>query len=166
MDPAKIDLVKNFPTPKSQQEVRSFLGLVNYYRRFVKNFSAIAAPLNALLKNQVKFDWNQFADRSFQTIKAALTTAPILAYPDFSRQFILYTDASNQAIGYILGQKDEQGKETVIAYGGRALPGAELRYLITEKETLALVDGIRHFKVYLAHAKFLVYTDHSATKFL
>ena len=166
VDPAKTDLVKNFPTPKSQQEVRSFLGLANYYRRFVKNFSATAAPLNNLLKNQAKFDWNQSADRAFQTIKAALTTAPILAYPDFSRQFILYTDASNQAIGYILGQKDEQGKETVIAYGGRALRGAELRYGITEKETLALVDGIRHFKVYLAHAKFLVYTDHSATKFL
>ncbi|KAL8567982.1 hypothetical protein ACOMHN_029157 [Nucella lapillus] len=87
-------------------------------------------------------------------------------YPDFSSQFILYTDASNKAIGYVLGQRDEHGREHVIAYGGRALRGAELRYGITEKETLALVDGVRHFKIYLSHAKFLVYTDHSATKFL
>ena len=92
VDPAKIDLVKNFPTPKSQQEVRSFLGLPNYYRRFVKNFSAIAAPLNALLKNQVNFDWNQSADGAF-LIKTALTAAPILAYPDFCRQFMPYTDS-------------------------------------------------------------------------
>ena len=166
VDPAKIDLVKNFPTPKSQHDVRSFLGLANYYRRFVKNFSQIAAPLNDLLKKDTKMNWNASAEEAFQTLKQALTSAPVLAFPDFAKQFILYTDASNRAIGYVLGQRDDEGRERVIAYGGRALHQAETRYGITEKETLALVDGIRHFKVYLTHNKFLVYTDHSATKFL
>ena len=166
VDQRKIELVKNFPTPKSQHDVRSFLGLANYYRRFVKNFSAIATPLNDLLKIDQKFTWTTAAENAFQQLKTALTTAPILVYPDFTRQFILSTDASHTAIGYVLGQRDDAGRERVIAYGGRALRGAEIRYGITEKETLALVDGIRHFKVYLTHAKFLVYTDHSATKFL
>ena len=112
------------------------------------------------------FTWTTAAENAFQQLKTALTTAPILVYPDFTRQFILSTDASHTAIGYVLGQRDDAGRERDIAYGGRALRGAEIRYGITEKETLALVDGIRHFKVYLTHAKFLVYTDHSATKFL
>jgi hypothetical protein len=166
VDPAKIQLVAEFPTPKNQHDVRSFIGLANYYRRFVKNLSNIATPLNDLLKADQPFRWTEEAEQAFQQLKKALTSAPILAYPDFQRQFILYTDASNKALGYVLGQRDDQGRERVIAYGGRALRGAKLNYGITEKETLALVDGVKNFKVYLSHAKFLVYTDHSAIKFL
>ena len=126
----------------------------------------IAAPLNDLLKIDQKFTWTPAAETAFHQLKTALTNAYILVYPDFTKQFILSTDASHTAIGYVLGQRDDAGRERVIAYGGRALRGAEIRYGITEKQTLALVDGIRPFKVYLTHAKFLVYTDHSASKFL
>ena len=166
VDPKKVQIIKDFPRPRTQTEVRSFLGCCNYYKKFCKNFAMIARPLNKLLMKDVSFAWTDETEDCFQNLKEILTTAPILAFPDFDRQFIVYTDASHTAIGYILGQRDERGKERVVAYGGRALRGAELRYTITEKETLALVEACKTYRPYLLNSKFLVYTDHTATKFL
>ena len=165
-DPEKVRLVREFPVPKSQKDVRSFLGLANYYRKFIKDFSAIAAPLNALLSKDTNFEWTLDCQNAFDTLKNALSSAPILAYPDFSKPFILYTDASSTAISYILGQRDDQGKERVICYSGRALRQSEKRWSISERECLAVVEGIKNFRVYLANKKFLVQTDHSAIQFL
>ena len=166
VDPDKTDAVRTFPVPKTQTGVRSFLGLANYYRRFIKGFAQIAAPLNNLLRDNTPFEWTDSCQEAFDRLKTALISAPILAFPDFEKQFILSTDASGHALGYILAQKDENDKERVISYGGRALRPAEQRWTISERETLALVEGIRYYRVYLAGRRFTAITDHSATQFL
>ena len=166
VDTSKTDAVRTFPRPRNATEVRAFLGLANYYRRFVNGFADVAAPLNRLVSKNVKFQWDDACDDAFQELKKRLTSPPILAFPDFNKQFILYTDASGFAISYILGQKDEKGRETVVAYGGRALRASEKNWSITDRECLALVEGIKHFRVYLASKRFQVYTDHSALTFV
>ncbi|CAC5420621.1 Retrovirus-related Pol polyprotein from transposon 17.6 [Mytilus coruscus] len=119
VDTTKIDAVKTFPVPQNITDVRAFLGLANYYRKFVKGFSKIASPLHRLLVKGAKFIWDNDCQKSFDEIKTLLISAPILAFPDFSKDFILYlyTDASQIAIGYILGQKDRKGREQGTANG-------------------------------------------------
>ncbi|KAK3100349.1 hypothetical protein FSP39_018534 [Pinctada imbricata] len=167
VDSDKTAAVATYPVPKSIKHVRSFLGMCNYYRKFIKNYSKIAAPLSRLLCKDSKFRWTDECTTAFNTLKAALTSAPILAYPDFSRPFVLSTDASEEAIGYILGQVDPNTNlEHVIAYGGRSLHAAEKRWHINEKEGLALIDAIKTFKPYLSNAKFTVYTDNITVRWL
>ena len=161
-NPSKIEVVKNYPQPKKVKNIRAFLGLCNYYRKFIKNYSLLAAPLTNLTKKDAQFQWTPQCDTSFNALKTALTTAPILRLPDFNKQFILYTDASDQAISYILGQKDDSGKECVIEYGARAIRPFERAWHTTDKEGLALVTGILHYHTYLADREFIVYTDHRA----
>ena len=165
-DEAKISIVKNYPVPRTPKQVKSFIGLCSYYRRFVENFSKITAPLRLLLKQNAKFVWTDECQKAFEELKQRLISAPILSLPDFSRPFYLTTDASQFAISYILSQKDEQGRESVIAYAGRGLRGPELRYAVTEKECLAIVEGVRHFHTYLASNPFFVVTDHRANTYL
>ena len=162
--PDKTSAVESFPVPTSKKELQSFLGLCNYYRRFVKDFAHIAAPLTNLLKKQVKFAWTNAAQIAFETLKSKLVAHPVLIFPDFEKPFTLYTDASDLAIGYILGQRDDKGMEHVIAYGGRSMNMAERRWGITDKEGLALIEGVRYFKHYLVGKPFTIYTDHSALK--
>ena len=166
VDPAKTKVVKDFPVPRNQTQVRAYLGLCNYYKKYVKNFSEIASPLNNLLKKDVPFEWTPKCQVAFDTLKERLISPPVLSYPHFDRKFILYCDASNFSISYILGQKDENNREYVIAYGGRALSDTEKRYPITHLEGLALVEGIKNFHVYLSHKPFVVYTDHAAFKWI
>ena len=164
-DSDKIDAVKTFPAPTSVTEVRSFLGLCNYYRRFVKDFAKIASPLNRLTKKSVPFLWDESCQHAFQEMKTRLCSPPILAYPDFSQPFHLQTDASQHAIGYILGQIIAN-KETVVSYGGRELNLAESRYSTTECEALAVVDGIKRYQPYLCGRKFYVHSDHGSLTWL
>ena len=164
-DPGKVEVVKNFPTPASLKELKSFLGLANYYRRFIKGFSEIASPLNALTKKGVKFCWSESCAVAFDRLKRTLTSAPVLAFPNFDEQFLLYVDASSTGIGFALAQI-QNGKEVVIAYNGRGLNQAERNYTTTEREALALVEGIKKFQPYLHDRKFVVYTDHSSLRWL
>ena len=164
-DPDKILAVKSFPVPKSVKDVRSFLGLCNYYRRFVEGFAKIASPLNRLTRKDVAFVWSPECETAFNSLKNRLCSPPILAYPDFERPFHLYTDASQSALGYILSQTIE-GREHVISYGGRELNLAEKRYSTTEREALAVVDGIKRYRPYLSGAKFYVHTDHGSLSWL
>lgn len=166
VDISKTDAVRSFPIPKTQRQARSFLGLCNYYRKFVHGYSHICAPLNRLLRNDVKFKWDTACNEAFQKLKDALTSPPVLIYPDLNKAFILTTDASNTAIGYILGQRDSRNREHVIAYGGRSLNDAERKLGIPELECLAVLEGIKHFHVYLANNRFQVYTDHRALTWL
>lgn len=135
VNPDKIEVVKSFPTPKNPKQVRSFLGLCNYYIRFVLGYSKIVHPLNQLLHKDRKFKWTSECTSAFDTLKAALTS-PILALPDTSKEFILSTDASATAIGFVLSQKDDDNKEHVIAYGGRSLRGAELKWDLERENAL------------------------------
>ena len=166
-DPSNIDKVKNFPVPRTQKEVRAFLGLCNFYRRFVKNYSKIILPLNSLLKKDAhkkfsKTDWTQDCQNAFETLRNALLTAPVLRFPDINKPFILSTDASGSALGYVLGQKDDHGREYVVSYGGRALRPDEKNWNISELECLAVVEGIENYKHYPTVRKFDLYTDHAA----
>ena len=165
-DPEKIEKVKNFPEPKNISQLRSALGLFSYYRKFIKDFSKIAKPLNNLLKKDELYVWTEKQQRAFDYLKQRLMNAPILTYPNFEKSFILYTDASGSGIGAVLMQKGADGKEYVISYASRSLNKAEQNYPITDQECLAVVWAIKHYQHYLELRPFTVITDHSALKWL
>jgi hypothetical protein len=166
VDESKFSIIRDFPVPTTPKRVRSFLGLANYYRRFVKGFSQISAPLRALLKADAKFEWTPQCQEAFEKLKGMLINAPILKLPDFNRPFVLTTDASTSGIAYILGQRDDQGREHAVAYGGRGLRPNETKWAITELECLALIEGVKQFHTYLARSKFEIITDHVSLTFL
>ena len=164
-NPDKIDTIRNYPVPTSCNEVRSFVALVSYYRRFVKDFATIASPLNALLKKGVQFAWSDECQISFERLRDSLLTSPILTYPNFQERFSLYTDASNTGIGAILSQTID-GVEKTIAFASRSLKPHERKYATIERECLAIVWGIKHFRPYLYGREFDVITDHNPLKWL
>ena len=158
-DQRLIEKVKNFPVPKSTKDVKIFHGLVNYYRRFIDNFSKIAKPLTNLLKKNTPFKWEDKQILAFETLKEKLITPPLLQYPDFSRPFIITTDASEMALGCILSQ-GEIGKDKPIAYASRTLNGAERNYSTTERELLAIVWAAKQFRPYILGRTTTFVTDH------
>ena len=157
----KVHAVSNFPVPKSAEQVRSFLGLSGFYRQFIKDFSKIAEPLSSLLKKDVPFEWSDAQETAFQSLKTALSTAPVLAFPNFKDDFYLCTDASNVGIGAVLMQKFS-GKFRAIAYASRLLNKPERNYSVTDREALAVVWALRHFRVLILGYKIHVLTDHYA----
>ena len=159
---SKIKAVKHFPTPKTVENVRSFLGLAGYYRAFVRNFASIASPLTRLLKKDTPFIWHDAQKTSFETLKKALTHTPILAFPDYTQPFTLCTDASALGVGAVLMQSFEGPRPRVIAYASRVLNSAESKYSVTHLEALAVVWALQHFRDLIFGYKVTVYTDHSA----
>jgi hypothetical protein len=160
-DPSKIKVVRDFPVPASVRKVREFLGLCNYYRRFIRNFADLASPLTDLTKKDAKFDWTAECQACFDELKKRLTSEPILAHPDFRLPFTMHSDASNTGLGIVLTQVQD-GKERVISYASRALTKAEKNYSTTEREALAVVWGSKYFRPYLYGRRYVVYTDHNA----
>jgi len=166
VDPDKIAAIRDFPRPTTVKEVRRFIGMAGYYRRFVANFSKLSTPLTDLVKKRKgAIDWNDQAEESFKALKEALVTSPILITPDWTKPFVIHTDASDYAVGAVLTQ-GEEGKEQPIAYFSRKLVGAQKRYTVMEKECLAVLVGIEHFRCYVEGTKFTVITDHAALKWL
>ena len=139
--------------PVNVGDLRSFLGICTYYRKFVKDFAKIAKPLHRLTEKNNSFVWNDECQEAFEKLKHSLTSAPILAHPDFRKNFILDTDASNFAMGAVLSQMDE-GQERVVAYASKALSKSERQYCVTRKELLAVVYFKNYFKHYLFGRKF------------
>lgn len=137
-DPEKIRAVAQWPTPSRVKDVRSFIGLASYYRRFVPGFARIASPLHALIKRGAHFEWTTEAETAFQALNAALTSPQILAMPTDIGELILDTDASDLAIGAVLSQKQD-GVERVVAYASRSLDRREQKYCVTRKELFAVV---------------------------
>ena len=166
VDPEKVEAVKDRKPPRNVKEVQQFLGMAGYYRRFIRSFASIAHPLFHLLGKSTRFQWTNECQTAFDTLKQELTKKPVLCQPDLNKPFILFTDASGYAIGAILSQKDDDGREHVVAYASRILKGAEVHYTITEKECLAVVFGIKKFRVYLHGTHFVVVTDHHALNWL
>ena len=166
VDDSKVKLIRSHPIPKNAQQLRSFLGIANYYRRFIKHFSIKTVNLRGLLKRDAKFVWNSVHQEEFDFLKNALTSAPILAFPNMQKEMILTTDACTSGIAYILSQLDDQGREHVIAYLGRGLRKAELNYTITELECLAIIEGTRAYHQYLVSRPFTIVTDHVSLTFL
>ena len=161
-DPRKIEAVSNLPPPTNLDQVRSFLGLAGYYRRFIPNFSHISSPLVKLTKKGSKFSWTEEQEHSFSQLKQLLCTAPVLSYPHFDKCFVLQTDASDMGVGAVLTQYDSSGQEHVISYASRSLSNREKAYSTTEKEALAVVFATDHFRAYLLGRQFTLITDHSA----
>jgi len=137
-DPQKVERVQNFPVPKNVKEIKSFLGLSGYYRRFIQNYGQIAKPLTTLLKKDVPYRWSDLCQQSFETLKNCLIQSPILQYPDFTKPFNLTCDANNYAIGCVLSQ-GPISKDLPIAYASRTLNKAEINYNTTEKEISSIV---------------------------
>ena len=157
-DTNKINVVKNYPCPKNTDEVKRFVAFVNYYRKFVPNFAHIAYPLNSLCRKNVTFVWNENCQQAFEQLKECIITPPVLDYPDLSsqNQFVLQTDASNDAIGAVLSNKNGRP----VAFTSRTLNKAERNYPIIEKELLAIVWAVKYFRPYLFGNFFKVRTDH------
>lgn len=155
----KIKAVLEFPIPKTTTEIKSFLGLVGYYRRFIKDFAKITQPLTSCLKKRNKIIIDQKYVDAFNKCKELLTHAPLLQYPDFNEKFILTTDASNVALGAVLSQ-GKIGSDKPIAYASRTLSDTESRYSTIERELLAIIWATKHFRPYLYGKKFYIYTDH------
>ena len=165
VDPEKINAVLKFPTPTNQTHVKSFLGLASYYRRYVKDFAEIARPLHKASETSSEFQWNDAAQNSFDSLKHRLTTTPILAYPSLQKPFVLYTDASQFAMGAVLAQ-EQNGLERAVCYASKALSKTQSKYSATRRELLAIVTFTRHFRHYLLGRKFTIVTDHRALQWL
>ncbi|KAJ8381150.1 hypothetical protein SKAU_G00019280 [Synaphobranchus kaupii] len=143
-DPSKVAALRDWPVPGNVGELQSFLGLASYYRRFVRDFATLASPLHRLTDKCRPFVWQKGQSMAFYQLRAALTEAPVLAYPDAQRPFIVDTDASNTGVGAVLSQKDEDG----------------------ERELLAVVSALHHFRPYLQGSHFLLRTDHASLTWL
>ena len=165
VDRAKIEAIENLPPPSSVKGIRSFLGHAGFYRRFIKDFSQIAKPLSNLLVHGIPFEFDSQCLHAFSVLKDKLISAPIVVAPDWSFPFELMCDASDYAIGAVLGQKREKIFQ-VIYYASRTLNDAQLNYATTEKELLAIVFAFDKFRPYLIGNKVVVHTDHSAIKYL
>ncbi|GJU97628.1 putative nucleotidyltransferase, ribonuclease H [Tanacetum coccineum] len=157
VDPSKIEAVKNWKAPTTPSEVRSFLGLAGYYRRFIANFSKIAKPLTSLTQKNQKYEWGEKEEEAFQTLKNNLCDAPILSLPDGIEDFVVYCDASNQGLGCVLMQR---GK--VIAYASRQLKIHEKNYTTHDLELGVVVFALKTWRHYLYGTESVIYTDHKS----
>ncbi|GJY72927.1 putative reverse transcriptase domain-containing protein [Tanacetum coccineum] len=157
VDPAKIESIKDWASPKSPTEIRQFLGLAGYYRRFIEGFSKIAKPMTKLTQKKVKFEWGDKQETAFQLLKQKLCSAPILALPEGSEDFIVYCDASIKGLGDVLMQR-----EKVIAYASRQLKIHEKNYTTHDLELGAVVFSLKLWRHYLYGTKCTVFTDHKS----
>ncbi|CAK1599051.1 unnamed protein product [Parnassius mnemosyne] len=152
-DPEKIAAVKDWPVPKDKTQVRAFLGLCSYYRRFVKNFAEITKILHKLTEEKRHFCWDESSDIAFQELKNRLCKSHILRYPDAGKEFIVDIDASDIGLGGVLCQRNG-GQEIVIAYFSKSLLKPERNYCVTRRKLLAVVKSLQHFSRYLLGRKF------------
>lgn len=166
VDPAKIAAIRGFPRPANVRQLRSFIGLANYYRNFVEGYARLCRPLNALLSKTAVWLWTPDHENAFERIKDALCSAPVLCHPDSQRRFTVQTDASDVAVGAVLCQKDEEGRECVVSYLSRALTEAERKYAAHERELLGVVYALEVFRPYLLGQRFDLETDNAAVTFL
>ncbi|KAK4389706.1 Retrovirus-related Pol polyprotein from transposon.6 [Sesamum angolense] len=165
VDKSKIDVIKSLPYPASVREIRSFLGHAGFYRRFIKDFSKIAQPLCTLLQKDANFEFDGACAAAFDKLKESLTSAPVIRSPDWNLPFEIMCDASNHAIGAVLGKRI--GKEPhVIYYASRMLDNTQSNYTTTENELLAVVFALEKFRHYLLGTKVVVFSDHAELKYL
>ena len=165
-DSQKLEKTATWPTPRTIKEVEQFLGFAGYYRRFIQDFAKTARPLHKLTEHKATFKWTIECQTAFDKLKHHLTTSPVLAYPDYSKPFILDTDASDMGIGAVLSQEDNNGQERVIAYGSRLLSKPEWQYCVTRQELLVVVVFTRHFRSFLLGGMFILRTDHGSLTWL
>nr|ABG66286.1 retrotransposon protein, putative, Ty3-gypsy subclass [Oryza sativa Japonica Group] len=161
VDPSKVEAVLAWNPPKNVSEIRSFLGLAGYYRRFIEGFSKLARPMTELLKKEKKFQWSTACEDSFQEMKKRLTTAPVLTLPDIRKDFEIFCDASRQGLGCVLMQERK-----VVAYASRQLRPHEVNYPTHDLELAAVVHALKIWRHYLIGNRCEVYTDHKSLKYI
>lgn len=169
MDPAKVSAVAQWPTPDNRKKVQQFFGFVNFYRRFIRNVSAIASPLHVLTSPKVPFLWSPQAEESFTQLKERFTTAPILTVPDPNRQFVVEVDASNEWVGTILSQRSETDhKLHRCAFLSSKLSPAERNYDVGNRELLAVKMALEEWRHWLEGSQqpFVVWTDHKNLEYI
>ena len=165
---AKIQTILDYPIPTTKKEVRRFLGMAGYYRKFCNKFSDIAVPLTNLLGKGAKFVWSEQCQTAFDKVKAVLVNAPVLVAPDFDKPFNVAVDASDVGVGAVLIQEDSQGIDHPVSFFSKKLDKHQQKYSTIEKEALALVLALQHFEVYVTSDQFSleVFTDHNPLTFL
>lgn len=168
MDPSKVSAVSEWPTPSDRKQLQRFLGFANFYRRFIRDYSKIAAPLHALTSVKIKFSWNEQAEKAFSRLKTLFSTAPVLRSPDPQRQFIVEVDASSTGVGAILSQRASDNRLHPCAYFSRSLSCAERNYDVGDRELLAIKLALEEWRHWLEGAKdpFIVWTDHKNLEYL
>ena len=164
-DPQKISAVQKCPTPRNEKNIREFLGILGYYRNCIPNFADRARPLTNLLKKNAPFLWPELQECSFRDLKDTLCHEPILQHPDLEKPFILTTEASDFAMGAVPSQ-GKLGEDLPFAYASRTMIRVEINYTTTEKEYLAVVTFVKHFRLFLYGRKFTVVIDHQALVWL
>lgn len=162
----RVKAIQQLTAPQDIKAVRSFLGMAGYYRQCIPGFATLALPLTELTKPREPFRWGPEQQEAFNALKLALTQAPVLAHPDWNKPYILYTDASDKAVGAILVQKDATGMERVISYLSHKLSGAQLSWPTIEKEAFGIVYALKKFHAYLWGAEFEIHTDHKPLRSL
>lgn len=165
VDKAKVEVIEKLPPPTNVKGIRSFLGHAGFYRRFIKDFSKIAKPLSNLLNKDISFKFDESCLNAFDILKEKLISAPIIAAPNWKIDFELMCDASDYAVGAVLGQRKEKIFHA-IHYASKVLNDAQINYATTEKELLSIVYALEKFRSYLIGSKVIVYTDHAAIKYL
>ena len=160
VDPTKIEAVVNWKPPRNVTEVRCFLGLAGYYRRFVRGFFVIASPLTKLLRKGIKFEWTDKCQTSFEQLKRMVVEAPVLTHPTSGKEYTLYSDASGIGLGCVLMQ---DGK--VVAYASRQLKPHEQNYPTHDLKLVAVVFALKIWRYYLYGEKCRIYTDHKSLKY-
>jgi len=164
IDPERIEAIQKIPLPHNLKSLQSFLGKINFIRRFIPNYAEIARPIQSLLKKDAKFVWQEDGKKAFQEIKSAIAKAPVLVSPDYSKDFMIFSFASEDTIAGVLLQKNKDGHEQPIAFMSRALQNSELKYNTMEKQAYALVKSLKHFKTYVGYSKIIAFVPHSAVK--
>ena len=165
MDKAKVELISNLPIPNCVRDIRSFLGHAGFYRRFIKDFSAIARPLCNLLAKDVPFAWSQACEDAFDKLNTMLVSPPIMPSQNWELPFEIMCDASDCAVGAVLGQREDK-KAFVIYYASKTLDSAQANYTTTEKEFLAVVFTLEKFRSYIVGSPVTIFTDHTTLKYL
>ena len=165
VDKAKVELISNLPTPTCVKDIRSFLGHAGFYRRFIRDFSARARPLCNLLAKDITFAWSQACEGAFDKLKTMLVSPPIKRSPNWKLHFEIMCDASDYAIGAVLGEREDK-KAFVIYYASKTLDSAQSNYTTTEKEFLVVVFALEKFKSYIVRSLVTIFTDHVALKYL
>ena len=160
VSPEKVSAITGMTPPTTPREVRGFLGMCSYYRKFLPDFAEVALPLTKLTRKNGKFVWTEGCQKAFELLKHGLATAPILAFPSPMRQFIVHTDASAYAVGAVLSQEDDNGTERVIQYLSHKLTDVQSRWSASERECYAIVYALNKFRHYLLGTRFILYTDH------
>src|SRR3954451_15510950 len=162
----KVQMIADWPEPKNIKEVMSFLGLCNYYRRFIKGYLAISAPITNLLRKDREFEWSTEINDAFRQLKEQMSVVPVLAIPDSKKEFIVTTDVSDFTIGVVLSQGNDRGQLQPIAFESRKLSPVEQNYATHEKELLAIMHAIKTWRVYLDRRHFTVQTNHASLRYL